>query len=72
MEGDTDGTGNLTATKGNIKFTVTNPNPTTIAERATATMTVIAEYINNPSGNANSQNETASVDIQIDATQATA
>ena len=69
MDGDTDGEA-LTATKGNIKFTVTNPANTTIADGETTTMTVTAEYVDNAGGNTNAQNETASVTITLNATQA--
>ena len=70
MDGDEDGTGNLTAKKGNIQFTVTSPNPTTIAEDATAEMTVTAEFLS--SAETVGANSTASVTINFDATQATA
>lgn len=68
MDGDEDGSGNLTATKGNIKFTVTAPNPATIGEDDTATMTVKAEFI----GTAESVGTTtsASVNITTQASQA--
>ncbi len=70
MDGDEDGTGNLTAKKGNIQFTVTSPTPTTIAQDATATMTVTAEFLS--SAETVGTNSTASVTINFDATQATA
>ena len=68
MDGDEDGTGNLTATKGNIKFTVTAPSPTTIREDETAIMTVKAEFVGTAEsvGTATS----ASVNITTQASQA--
>ena len=70
MDGDEDGTGNLTAKKGNIQFTVTAPSPTTIAQSDSATMTVKAEFISSATSVGSASN--ATVNIQLNATQATA
>ena len=69
MSGDEDGTGNLTATKGNIKFTVTSPAQLVIGEGETTTMTVVAEFIDQE-GNTAAGTESATVEIGLNATQA--
>lgn len=61
MDGDEDGTGNLTAKKGNIQFTVTPADPATINGSETATMTVKAEFI----GSATSVGSTSTADVTI-------
>lgn len=59
----------LVATKGNIRFTVTQANPTLLqATSGTATMTVTAEFIDKEI--ASSTQESASIDVVINATQA--
>lgn len=68
MSGDEDGSGNLTATKGNIKFTVTAPSPTTISQSDSATMTVTAEFLSSATSVGSAAS--ATVDIQLNATQA--
>ena len=67
MTGDEDSTA-LVAKKGNIKFTVTSPTPTTIAQGQKATMTVKAEFIS--SATSIGDETSASVDITVDAVQA--
>ncbi len=59
----------LTATKGNIKFTVTSPTPTTIAANGTATMTVKAEFTD-PGENTVTAKETAQLGVTLSYTQA--
>lgn len=60
----------LTATKGNIKFTVTSPASTSlVANTGTTTMTVTAEFVDNTVSS--SAKETASINVLINATQAT-
>ena len=69
MSDDEDSTP-LVARKGNIQFTVTAPSPATIDADGTATMTVKAEFL----GSAQNVGDTtsASVNISLNATQATA
>lgn len=67
MTGDEDGTA-LVAKKGNIQFTVTRPNPTTIDASEETTMTVKAEFISSATSVGTTQS--ASVNITVDAVQA--
>ena len=69
MSGDEDGTA-LVAKKGNIQFTVTAATPNTNRQKETAIMTVKAEFLS--SAEIVGTNNTASVDITLDAVQATA
>ena len=60
-----------TSTNGNIMFTATNPKSTSLAaSTGTTTMTVTAEFVNKSGGNTYSASETASVTVNVTATQA--
>ena len=61
----------LTATKGHIKYTVTAPTPTTIAADGSATMTVTAEFTD-VAQNATTTTESATLNVTLSYTQATA
>ena len=64
VSGDT-----ATSTSGNIKYTVTRPG-TNLNAGANDTITVVAEYVNNPSGQGNAQNETVNLTITMNYVQA--
>ena len=60
-----------TSSNGNIKFTASNPVSTSLAaSTGTTTMTVIAEFVNKSGGNTYNASETASVTVNVTATQA--
>ena len=67
---DDDDSSALVARKGNIQFTVTKATPDTIGQRETAEMTVKAEFLS--TAETVGTNNTATVDITLDAVQATA
>ncbi len=60
-----------TSTSGHIKFTVTNPSPTSLAAKTgTSTITVTAEYPNTTISSAST--ESASLKVSLNASQDTA
>ena len=69
--GCTISTRTCTSSNGNIKFTVSNPASTSLAaSTGSTTMTVKAEYVNKSGGNTYNATETASVTVNVTATQA--
>ena len=65
--------GGLTATTadGNIKYTVTSPgNGTLAANTGTAKVTIVAEFVDNPSGQGNLQNLSANLTVTMNYVQA--
>lgn len=67
MEGDEDG-GALIARKGNIQFTVTPADTTTLNQNDTVTMEVKAEFLSNAESVGATTN--ASIDVNMNASQA--
>ena len=60
-----------TSSNGNIKFTATNPASSSLAaSTGSTTMTVTAEFVNKSGGNTYNATETASVSVNVTATQA--
>ena len=71
IEEGADETNGLTVRKGNIEFTVSNPADATLTQDETTTMTVTAKFVDEGTvGNVNGQS--ATVNITLNATQATA
>ena len=69
LDNGTTGVNGLTATKGHIKFTVTEPTPNPIvAETGVATMTVTAEYIDTDADNAVTGNTTTTESAELGVT----
>ena len=65
--------GGLTATTadGNIKYTVTSPGKGTLAANTgTAKVTIVAEFVDNPSGQGNLQNVSANLTVTMNYVQA--
>ena len=59
------------STNGNIKFTAANPASTSLAaSTGKTTMTVTAEFVNKSGGNTYNASESASVTVNVTATQA--
>ena len=60
-----------TSQDGNIRYTVTSPGTNTLVkENGTAQLTVVAEFVNNPSGQGNAQNATANLTVTMNYVQA--
>ena len=75
LSSDTDGMqiSDLVATTqdGNIRYTVTSPGSATLVkDNGTAQVTVVAEFVNNPSGQGNAQNVTANLTVSMTYVQA--
>ncbi len=69
--GCTISTRTCTSSNGNIKFTASNPaSSSLVASTGTTTMTVTAEFVNKSGGNTYNASETASVTVNVIATQA--
>lgn len=55
-----------TSQSGNIRFTVTSPGDGVLdAETGTTNLTVVAEFVDKASGNANANNETANLTVTL-------